>query len=98
MVPRRKRLSQDLRDVLVYMRVAAGKTVKAISISTGIAEGTVYQILQIWKETGGASRQKLPNQGRPRALEYADTEVCRAHIDICSMWSNLVPSSSCAAC
>ena len=73
-------LSRDLRDIIVYMRVSAGTPVKEISWLTGIARGTIYQILQTWKETGVSFREKLVNQGRPRALNYGDTEVCHPQL------------------
>lgn len=68
-------LSEDLRGVLIYMHVKLSLNAKSISYFTGISIRTVYRVLSTWKSTGEVKPAPEGKQGRPRVLDYGDTEV-----------------------
>lgn len=68
-------LSADLRNCLIYMHVSSCLDAKIISQLTGIPIRTVYRVLSVWKKTGEVKPEAQGKQGRPRALDFADTQV-----------------------
>ncbi len=68
-------LSEDLRGVLIYMHTLHILDAKAISHWTGIPVRTIYRVLSTWKSTGEVKPAPEGKQGRPRALDFADTQV-----------------------
>lgn len=79
-------LSTDLRNCLIYMHTTSCLDGKAISQLTGIPLRTVYRILSVWRSTGEVKPQQVGKPGRPRALDFANTQVCRDHqrLPLCS--------------
>lgn len=75
---RRKTLSDDLRNALIYMHTQHGLPLKTIASFTNISLRTVQHIVHVWKYNGVVSKERLLNQGRPRALDYTDTQACCA--------------------
>lgn len=43
---------------------------------TGIPVRTIYRVLSTWKSTGEVKPAPTGKRGRPRALDFADTQVC----------------------
>lgn len=70
-----KALSEDLRGILIYMHDTTGLDVKTIASLTGVSRRTVYRVLSTWKRTGEVKPAPEGKQGRPRALDFADTQV-----------------------
>ncbi len=68
-------LSEDLRGVLLHMHITVSLDAKAISYYTGIPIRTVYRVIATWKRTGQVKPPSEGKQGRPRALDFADTRV-----------------------
>lgn len=68
-------LSGDLCGVLVKMHISAALDAKAISYFTGIPIRTIYRVLANFKRTGEAKPAPTGQRGRPRALDFADTQV-----------------------
>jgi len=73
-------LSEDLRNAVIHMHTTAALDAKAISYFTGVPIRTVYSVLSTWKRTGQAkpARAEKEKRGRPRALDFADTQVSLA--------------------
>ncbi len=67
--------SEDLRGVLVFMHIDAGLDAKTISHLTGIPLRTVYRFLSTWRLTGKVKPAPEGKRGRPRVLDFADTQV-----------------------
>lgn len=67
--------SEDLRGVLIFMHTDRFLDAKAITELTGIPIRTIYRVLQTWRETGEVKPASEGKQGRPRALDYGDTQV-----------------------
>lgn len=91
---RRSRLSDDLRECIVKIH-KHGIRVKQISEWTGISERTLYEVIQKYNHKGTVSTEALRNRGRPRALDYVDTEVSRHSQSTCTLLYLLY--SSCSA-
>lgn len=68
-------LSADLRNCIIYMHITSLLDAKLISQLTGIPLRTVYRILSVWKATGEVKPEAQGKQGRPRTLDFADTQV-----------------------
>ncbi|KLO06298.1 hypothetical protein SCHPADRAFT_811868, partial [Schizopora paradoxa] len=66
--------SADLRNCLIYMHITSCLSAKMISDLTGIPLRTVYRVLSVWKATGEVKPEAQGKQGRPRALDFADTQ------------------------
>ncbi len=67
--------SEDLRGILIYMHATSLLDAKTISHLTGIPIRSVFRVLSTWKRTGEVKPAPEGKQGRPRALDYADTQV-----------------------
>ncbi|KLO04692.1 Homeodomain-like protein, partial [Schizopora paradoxa] len=67
-------MSEDLRGILVYMHTCRFLDAKTIVDLTGIPIRTVYRVLSTWKRTGEVRPAPTGKQGRPRALDFADTQ------------------------
>ncbi len=48
---------------------------KLISQLTGVPLRTVYRVLSVWRTTGEVKPEAEGKQGRPRTLDFADTQV-----------------------
>lgn len=68
-------LSEDLRGVIIHMTVSRGLSLKSISYFTGIPLRTIQRVLTAWKRTGEVKPAPEGSRGRPRALDFADTQV-----------------------
>ncbi len=68
-------LSEDVRGVLIYMHICRFLDAKTISHLTGIPVRTVYRVLSTWKRTSEVKPAPEGKQGRPRVLDFADTQV-----------------------
>lgn len=68
-------LSEDLRGVLIRMHILRDLSTKSISNFTLIPLRTVQSVLTAWKRTGEVKPVSDAVQGRPRALDFADTQV-----------------------
>ncbi len=68
-------LSADLRNCLIYMHITSLLDAKTISQLTGVSLRTVYRVLSIWRATGEVKPEAQGKQGRPRTLDFADTQV-----------------------
>ncbi len=79
-----KALSEDLQGALIYMHDTTGLDAKTISSLTGIALRTVYRVLSTWKQTGKVKPTPEGKQGRPRVLDFADTQVSLQIIAVAS--------------
>ncbi|KLO09578.1 Homeodomain-like protein, partial [Schizopora paradoxa] len=67
-------LSEDVRGVLIYMHDTGGLDAKTICLLTGIPRRTVYRVLSTWQRTGEVKPAPEGRAGRPRALDFADTQ------------------------
>ncbi len=72
-------LSEDLRGIVIRMHILRGLSPKSISYFTCIPLRTVQHVLTVWKRTGEAKPTSEVIQGRPRVLDFADTQV-RHHL------------------
>lgn len=72
-------VSNDLRQAITYMHKHRGLDVKQIVYLTGIPQRTVYRILSTWSATGEIGPASAGKRGRPRALDFADTQVNILH-------------------
>lgn len=68
-------LSEGVRTIVIHMKESCFLDAKAISFLTGIPLRTVYHVLAIWRKTGEAKPAPEGKQGRPRALDFGDTQV-----------------------
>ncbi len=68
-------LSEDLRGVLIRMHILRGIDTKSISYFTGIPLRTVQHVVTTWKRMGEAKPAPEGVRGRPRVLDFADTQV-----------------------
>lgn len=68
-------LSGDLRKVVVFMHEDRKLDINEIVYFTGVPARTVYRILSIWRKTGEVNPPTAAKSGRPRALDFADTQV-----------------------
>lgn len=82
-------LSEDLRGVIIRMHILRGLSLKVISYFTDIPLRTVQHILTIWKRTGEVKPAPKGVQGRPRTLDFADTQV-RFHFTATMIPSEIV--------
>lgn len=76
LMTRGKRLSNDLRAVIVKMYTEDKLTIVKIAKSLNYPYSTIQGVLASWKHTGTVSAQKLKNRGRRRIMEYEDNQVC----------------------
>lgn len=67
--------SEDLRGVLIFMHADRFLDAKTITELTGIPIRTIYRVLQTWRQTGEVKPASEGKQGRPRALDFGDTQV-----------------------
>ncbi len=90
-------LSEDLRGVLIYMHTSRNLEAKAISMLTGIPLRTVYRVLSTWKRTGEVKPAPEGKRGRPRALDFADTQVSKVIFVLTTMLTTIsqVPCKRC---
>lgn len=70
-----KAFLEDLQRILIYMHDTSGLDAKAISNLTGIPLRTIYRFLSTWKRTGKVKPAPEGQRGRPRILDFADTQV-----------------------
>ncbi len=68
-------LSEDARGVVIHMKDNCFLDAKTIAYLSGIPIRTVYHILAVWKKTGEVKPAPEGKQGRPRALDFGDTQV-----------------------
>ncbi len=68
-------LSEDLRGVLIHIHVSSSLDSKALARLTGIPVRTIQRILSNWKKTGEVKTVPTGKKGRPRALDFSDTQV-----------------------
>ncbi len=68
-------LSEDLRGVLIHIHVSSSLDSKALARLTGIPVRTIQRILSNWKKTGEVKTAPTGKKGRPRALDFSDTQV-----------------------
>lgn len=73
---RGKRLSDDLRAVVVRKYTEDNCRIFDIARSLKHPYSTIRGILTQWADTGTVSAQNLRVRGRPRILEYEDNQVC----------------------
>ncbi len=73
-------LSEDARGIVIFMHDSRSLNAKSISYFTGIPLRTVQHILSTWKATGEVKPVPEGQRGRPRALDFGDTEVRCAQI------------------
>ncbi len=81
-------LSEDVRGVVIHMKDTCLLDAKTIAYLTGIPIRTVYSVLAAWKKTGEVKPAAEGKQGRPRALDFGDTQVsivlsCVASLTTC---------------
>ncbi len=69
-------LSEDARGIVIHMKDTCFLDAKTIAYLTGMPVRTVYHILVAWKKTGEVKPTAEGKQGRPRALDFGDTQVC----------------------
>ncbi len=67
--------SEDLRGVLIFMHTSRFLDAKTISHWTGIPIRTIYRVLSTWNRTGEVKPAPSGKQGRPRTLDFTDTQV-----------------------
>lgn len=72
--------SEDLRGVLIYMHVHRDLDSNTISLLTRVPRRTVQRVLTMWRRTGKVKPAPEGKRGRPRALDFADTQV---HFHFC---------------
>lgn len=80
-MPRGKRLSDDLRAIIVRKKEEGERTIE-IAEALRIPLKTIEGILTTWNKTGTVLTQKLKNHGRPRKVETEDTQVCYGHFHL----------------
>lgn len=68
-------LSEGVRGIVVHMKDACFLDAKTISYLTGIPLRTVYNVLAVWRKTGETKPAPEGERGRPRALDFGDTQV-----------------------
>lgn len=68
--------SEDLRAVIIHMHTSCNLDAKSISHLSGIPRRTIFNILAEWRRTGEVKPAPEGTRGRPRALDFADTQVC----------------------
>lgn len=67
--------SNDLRRTLIYMHIQHSLDAKSISHYTGVPSRSVYRILADWRRTGQDKLEPTGRRGRPRKLDFSDTQV-----------------------
>ncbi len=67
-------LSEDARGIVIHMKDTCFLDAKTIAYLTGMPVRTVYHILVAWKKTGEVKPTAEGKQGRPRALDFGDTQ------------------------
>ena len=67
-------LSTDLRSVLVRMVTTCGLSLGDVCTYSGIPRRTLERLVSKFKKTGEV-QGNATRRGRPRILEYSDTEV-----------------------
>ncbi|KLO04994.1 Homeodomain-like protein [Schizopora paradoxa] len=75
-------LSADLRNCIIYMHITSLLDAKMISQLIGIPLRTVYRILSVWKATGEVKPEAQGKQGRPRTLDFADTQFLMSSVTL----------------
>lgn len=73
---RGKRLSDDLRAVIVRQNTTGNLNAVQIAQSLGYPPRTIQDILAKYRATGTVSAWRRKNRGRPRKLEYEHNQVC----------------------
>ncbi len=76
-MPQGVALSEDLRGVLIHIHVSSSLDSKALARLTGIPVRSIQRILSNWKKTGEVKTAPTGKKGRPRALDFSDTQVRR---------------------
>ncbi len=68
-------LAEGVRAIVIHMKDSCFLDAKTIAYLTGIPIRTVYHVLSVWRKTGEAKPAPEGKQGRPRALDFGDTQV-----------------------
>ena len=68
-------VSDDLCRVIMHMSTNCGLDVKDIVYLTAVPRASVYWILNAWKQTGEECLAPHSKSGRPRALDFTDTQI-----------------------
>lgn len=69
-------LSTEKRSLVIHLHDIQGKSVRDISIETGISKSSVHYTIQRWRETGGVAQRK--GAGRPpKATPRVQRSLCR---------------------
>lgn len=68
-------LSEDTRGVIIHMKDTCLLDAKTIAYLSGIPIRTVYHILLTWNKTGEVKPAPEGKRGRPRLLNFGDTQV-----------------------
>lgn len=64
------------RDIILHMHDNLGLEVKTMAYLTGIPSRTVYRVLSSFKASGRIKQKATEKRGRPRSLDFGDTQVC----------------------
>ncbi len=90
-------LLEDVRGVVIHMKETCLLDAKTIAYLSGIPIRTVYHILAAWKKTGEVKNTAEGKQGRPRVLDFGDTQVSKIYL--CMLrFSPLFPASFIKKC
>ena len=75
-MPRGIALPDGVRQVVLHMHRSLGLNVKEIVYLTNIPQRTVYRLLTPRSEAERLKHEHIERRGRPRKLDFADTQVC----------------------
>ncbi len=76
-------LPEGVREIVIHMKDTCLLDAKTTAYLTNIPLRTVYHILAVWRKTGEAKPAPEGKQGRPRALDFGDTQVSRQTSNLC---------------
>ena len=69
-------ISADAWAIILHMHETLRLNVREIIHLTNVPQHSVYQILSTWKQSGKIKPKPSRKRGCPRALDFADTQVC----------------------
>ncbi|EJD02060.1 Homeodomain-like protein [Fomitiporia mediterranea MF3/22] len=96
---RGKVLSDDARKIIVKLYQHESFSAQQLSRLADVQQRTIQRILSHWRETGRVERDVLHSRGRPRILDYADTEYLLGSVDRrCDLFLLELRDELCNAC
>lgn len=75
-MPRGALIENGVRRIILHMHESLELSASQIVHYTSVPQQTVYRVLKVHRRLEETQKQVIEMRGRPRKLDFADTQVC----------------------